>query len=86
MLLTRLCTLSLLPSTCISCKPEMFDKWGYHKLGAKQYSEAIEEMRHAETEIKRILFLEGTPIARTEQVTGRVRRSGSCSRPTLNSK
>ncbi len=48
---------------------KMFDKWGYRKLGAKQYSEAIEEMRHAETEIKRILFLEGTPIARTEQVT-----------------
>ena len=46
----------------------MCNKWGYLKLGAKQYREAIEEMRHAEAEIKRILFLDGTPIARTEQL------------------
>ncbi len=42
------------------------NKWGYFKLGAKQYQEAIEEMRHAEQAIARILFLDGTPIARTE--------------------
>ncbi len=47
---------------------EMCKKWGYLKLGAKQRRESIEEMRHAEAEIKRILFLDGTPVARTEQI------------------
>ena len=41
-------------------------KWGYYKLAAKQYQESIEEMRHAEEAIERILFLEGTPIAQAE--------------------
>ncbi len=47
---------------------KMCNKWGYLKLGAKQERESIEEMRHAEAEIKRIVFLDGTPVARTEQV------------------
>ena len=44
------------------------NKWGYLKLGAKQYQESIEEMRHAEAAIQRILFLDGTPIAHTDQL------------------
>lgn len=47
---------------------KMCNKWGYLKLGGKQHRESIEEMRHAEAEIKRIVFLDGTPIARTEQI------------------
>src|SRR5258708_40137080 len=37
-------------------------KWGYLRLYKKIYDESIEEMRHAEQLIDRILFLEGTPI------------------------
>ena len=45
---------------------KLCNKWGYLKLGAKQYQESIEEMRHAEAAIQRILFLDGTPIAHTD--------------------
>ena len=45
---------------------KLCNKWGYLKLGAKQYLESIEEMRHAEAAIQRILFLDGTPIAHTD--------------------
>lgn len=40
---------------------EMCDNWGYHRLGAYIKKQAIDEMRHAEGVIERILFLEGTP-------------------------
>jgi len=41
---------------------EMCEDWGYAKLHDKLKKRAIEEMRHAEKLIGRILFLEGTPI------------------------
>lgn len=39
----------------------MWKNWGYHKLADKQMKEAVEEMKHAEKIIDRILFLEGIP-------------------------
>lgn len=41
---------------------EMCDNWGYEKLHKHFEKRAIEEMKHAEKLIGRILFLEGTPI------------------------
>ena len=40
---------------------EMCDNWGYHRLAEVTKKEAIDEMKHAEKLIERILFLEGTP-------------------------
>ena len=41
---------------------EMCDNWGYEKLAQTTEKRAIEEMKHAEKHIARILFLEGKPI------------------------
>ena len=41
---------------------EMCANWGYDKLHGKVEKRAIEEMKHAEKIIARILFLEGIPI------------------------
>ena len=40
---------------------EMAENWGYGKLHAADEKRAIDEMKHAEILIGRILFLEGTP-------------------------
>ena len=40
---------------------KMAADWGYARLAKNYYDESIAEMRHAETLIERILFLDGTP-------------------------
>jgi bacterioferritin len=40
---------------------EMCETWGYKKLSEHTKKEAINEMKHAEKLIERILFLEGMP-------------------------
>lgn len=40
---------------------EMCDNWGYERLHGKIEKRAIDEMKHAEKLIKRIIFLEGMP-------------------------
>ena len=42
---------------------EMCQGWGYKRLGDLTKARAIEEMRHAEGLIERLIFLEGMPSA-----------------------
>ena len=41
---------------------EMLDNWGYEELHKEVEKRAIDEMKHAEKLIGRVLFLEGIPI------------------------
>ena len=48
---------------------KMCESWGLHKLAQHYYAESIEELKHAEEVIDRILFLNGTPeIARYDVI------------------
>jgi bacterioferritin len=40
---------------------KMCENWGYGKLAAKKREESVEEMKHADEVIERILFLDGVP-------------------------
>ncbi len=39
----------------------MYENWGLHKLNEHEYEESIDEMKHADALVRRILFLEGLP-------------------------
>ena len=49
---------------------KMFENWGYKRLYGKVYAESIDEMKHADSLIARILYLDGVPNV---QRLGRVR-------------
>ena len=40
---------------------KMCANWGYQRLAKRKMDEAMEEMRHADALIERILFLDGVP-------------------------
>jgi len=39
----------------------MFDNWGFERLGKHERDESIDEMKHADRLVVRILFLDGLP-------------------------
>jgi hypothetical protein len=64
---------------------EMCDNWGYERLHGAVEKRAVDEMKHAEKLIARILFLEGQPavgILNKISIGSAVRPKGRPCRPT----
>ncbi len=55
---------------------EMCENWGYKKLADYNKKQSIDEMKHAEVLIERVLFLDGTPSMEPLKLTvgGNVRQ------------
>ena len=39
----------------------MSQNWGFDSLGSREYTKSIQDMKHADELIKRVLFIEGLP-------------------------
>jgi bacterioferritin len=47
---------------------KMFKNWGLEKLAAHEHKESIDEMKHADKLMERILFLEGHPVVQLKKL------------------
>jgi bacterioferritin len=67
--LNRALTIELTAINQYFCQAKMCQNWGFNRLYRKHYEESLGEMKHAETLIERLLFLEGVPeIARYDVI------------------